>query len=308
MFGFLKRKKGWKPPEPRCIFAVACAAPTLPSLQQLAHPSGKDGALPGAPEAPSRLKGDRAFMMRPLQTGDVSVIVSPGRARCSVIVEAVREFPGASMPPETWKYVRLNEDLARRAREARRLVMVSLVERGQNLAQDVLYVTRLADRVSLLADGCVNDLMSFRYFGSGSWRVEQPAQEVDVREHVLVHAETGEPEGIWVHTHGLLKFGRPELEIYGVPREMGEKACSAMLGMMAYVVSGPLIRPGETVGDPEVPLKAREGTRNRERHWGDSPVLELVDVDAQKQPVASGAVLGLKALLKPRGQDPAKIV
>jgi hypothetical protein len=303
VFGFLKRKKGWGPPAPRCIFAIACAAETLPCLDQLAHPSGKDGALLGSPSAPPRLKEDREFLLKPLETGDVSVIVSPGRARCSVIVEPVRGFPGASMPPETWKYVRLNEDLARRSREARRLVMVSLVERGQNLAQDVLYVTRLADRVSTLANGCVNDLMSFRYFGSGSWRVERPSGELDAREHVLVHAESDDPGGMWVHTHGLLKFGRPELEIYGVPAEMGEKVCGLMLDMMTYVISGPLIQPGETVGNPEVPLKAREGTRNRERHWGDCPVLELVDVDSQRKAVPSGAVLGLKALLKSRGSQ-----
>jgi hypothetical protein len=305
MFAFLKKKKSWKPPEPRCIFAVACAAPALPPLERLAHPAGKEDALPGIPTPPARTKEDPGCLTRPLEGGDTSVIVSPGKARFSVIVDRSPEmllgFPGRSMPPETWKFVGLNGDLARRAREARSLVMVSLLERGQNLAQDVLYATRLADRVSVLADGCVNDLMGCRYFGSGSWRIPESNREVDVREHVVLHGEKGDSKGMWVHTHGLIKFARPELEIYEVPEDLWEGVSLAMLDMMAYVIAGPLIRPGETVGIPEVPLRAREGTRNRERHWGDCAVLELVDVDPRREPLASGAERGLRALLASRG-------
>ena len=304
MFAFLRKKKAWKPPEPRCIFAVACAAPELPSLERLAHPTGKDGALPGFPMPPARTRNDPAALSVPLTDGDTSVIVSPGKARFSVIVERSREmleaFPGRTMPPETWKFVGLNEDLARRARESRSLVMVSLLERGQNLPQDVLYATRLADRVSTLADGCVNDLMSCRYFGSGSWRISESTREVDVREHVVVHGEKGDSPGMWVHTHGLLKFGRPEFEIYGVPEELWEGVSLVMLDLMAYVMTGPLIRPGETVGDPGTPLRAQEGTRNRERHWGDCSVLELVDADAPRDARSSGPPKGLRALLASR--------
>lgn len=305
MFGFLKKKPpSWKPPEPRCMFAVACAG-ALPPLDRLVHPSGRDGALPGTATPPPRSPADAGFTARPLEPGQTAVIVSPGRARFSVIVdgspEMIRGFPGATMPPETWKYVRLDEDLVRRSRSANCVAMVSLVERGQNLAQDVLYATRLADRLSVLADGCVNDLMSTRYFGSGSWRVASPLREVDAQEHVVIHGESGAGEGIWLHTHGLLKFGRPEMEIYDVPEAMWEKSGLVLMDLVAYVIAGALLKPGETVGDAEVPLRAKEGTKNRERHWKDCAVLELVDVDGARNPVASGARRGLEALLRSRG-------
>lgn len=304
MFGFLKKKPAaWTPPEPRCMFAVACAGP-LPLLDQLVHPQGRDGALPGTVSPPPKGPVAPDFGRGPLEPGDTALVFSPGKARISVIVdgspEMVRGFPGATMPPETWRYVRLDEDLARRSREARCVVMVSLVQRGQNFAQDVLYVTRLAERVSLLADGCVNDLLSCRYFGPGSWRIPNARREVEAQEHVVLHGE--EQDGaVWVHTHGLLKFGRPELEIYDVPRAIWEKTALVVLDLVAYLIGGAMIRPGETVGDPEVPLRARPGTRNRERHWKDCPVLELVDVDARRQAVASGALRGIEALLRARG-------
>jgi hypothetical protein len=64
--------------------------------------------------------------------------------------------------------------------------------------------------------------------------------------------------------------------------------------MGQYVLSGALVSPGETLGDPAVPLHARLGERERD-HWEDIPTLELVDVDANRQPVDSGAERGLRA-------------
>jgi hypothetical protein len=304
MFGFLKKKPlPWAPPEPRCMFAVACAGP-LPRLDQLVHPQGKEGALPGTASPPPKGPVSPAFGQGPLEPGDTALVLSPGKARISVIVDAspemVQGFPGATMPPETWRYVRLDEDLARRSREARCVVMVSLVQRGQNLPQDVLFVTRLAERVALLSDGCVNDLLSCRYFGPGTWRVPNARKDVEAQEHVVLHGES-EGSGVWVHTHGLLKFGRPELEIYEVPRDLWEKTALVVLDLAAYLIGGALLRPGDTVGDPEVPLRARLGTQNRDRHWKDCPVLELLDVDGRRQAVASGAVRGIEALLRTRG-------
>lgn len=304
MFGFLKKKPKWSPPEPRCIFMVACAAARLPSASQLVHPKGAGGALPGTAGPVPRKELEPGFLDRPLRPGDSFMVLSAGRGAFHVAVEgqeSVREFPARALSRDAWPYVRLNEDLARRSREATAIVVVMLVRRGQNLAHDVLFATRLADRVSALGDGCVNDLMGCRFFGSGSWRVDGPLGEVDVREHVVLHGEKGDPLGMWVHTHGLVKFGRPEIEIYEVPEPVWEGVSLAVLDLAMYLVGGAVLKPGETVGDPAVPLVAREGTRHRKGHWEDCPVLELVDVDERRQPVASGAARGLEALLKSRG-------
>ena len=61
-------------------------------------------------------------------------------------------------------------------------------------------------------DGC-----AFRFFGPTGWPVENAHPEFDAREHVHIHIES---DSGWLHTHGLIKFGRPEMEIYGVPDEL----------------------------------------------------------------------------------------
>ena len=298
MFGFLKRARAWAPPEPRCIFMVACPPERLPSASQLVHPKGEGGALPGTAGPPPRTTLEAGFLERPLRPGDAFMTLSAGRGAFHVAVEGARsaaEFPARTLSREAWPYVRLDEELARRAREATAVVVVMLVRRGQNLGHDVLFATRLADRISALAGGCVNDLMGCRFFGSGSWKVEGAVGEIDAREHVVVHGETGDADGIWVHTHGLLKFARPEMELYGVPEPVWRDAGAALLDLSMYLIGGALVRPGETVGDPRVPLLAREGTRHRKGHWEECPVLELVDADP-----GAGPGRGIEALVRSR--------
>ncbi len=303
LLDFLKPKPKWEAPDPRCIFLVACSAARLPSASQLVHPKGENGALPGTAGPEPRKTLEPGFLERPLRPGDSFMVLSAGRGAFHVAVEgleSVKDSPARTLSRDAWPYVRLDEDLARRSREATATVVVMSVRRGQNVAQDVLFATRLADRVSQLADGCANDLMGCRFFGSGSWRLPEPLGEVDAREHVMIHGESGDPRGMWVHTHGLIKFGRPEIEVYEVPEPVWKGVSLAVLDLAMYVIGGALIKPGETVGDPAVPLVARQGARHRKGHWEDCAVLELVDVDEKRRPVETGAVRGLEALLKSR--------
>jgi hypothetical protein len=67
-----------------------------------------------------------------------------------------------------------------------------------------------------------------------------------------------------------------------------------LLDIAQYLITSELIEPGQTCGDPSQPFHAREGTKNREEHWNQIPVLELVDVDQRGKPVASGAPKALE--------------
>jgi hypothetical protein len=246
----------WGPPAPRCAFIVSCAGP-LPALD------------------------------RKLRT------VGGG----TVELEVCKPPPAVERLPERdfWPYVGLTEDLARRVTDAEHDVNVVLTSPGESVAQTVLDATKRAAALAKAADGCVSDVFAFRFFGPDTWRVEEPIDEIDVREHIILHTVPMEDDGsFWIHTHGLVKFGRPEFEIYDLPASMDDGAAIALNDMGQYVALGALISPNETAGNQAVPLRARVGERERE-HWEDIPVLELVDVDDGGRPAASGAERGLKA-------------
>jgi hypothetical protein len=273
---FGRRGQGWKPPAPRCAFIVSCAG-ELPSL----------AALTGEPSS-------EAHSATPAVGKPYDVATGNGGTLELRVEEAERR--AEHIPhEEVWPYVGLTRDLARRILEARYDVGLLLKAPGQTVADTVLEATKLADRLAELSDGCVNDLSAMRFFGPGTWRIPEPLAEIDVREHITVHAVPDErATESWVHTHGLLKFGRPEFEIHDVPAEMTEGTAIALNDMGQYVLAGALISPGETLGDRAAPLHARIGGRDRD-HWEETPVLELVDIGEDGQPAHSGASRGLKA-------------
>lgn len=250
-----RRKSRLDPPDPWCVFIVGCSAEEPPPLDALEDEAG---------------------------------------AAVQAAVEPAAGGPERIPPKDMWSALGLTAELAERFEQARYDVTISLARAEEPIAPAVLELTRLADRVAVLAAGCVHDPAAQRFFGPGTWRIQDPLAEVDVREHVTVHAVGAEsPEGAWIHTHGLLKFGRPEFEIYDVPASMSSGTAAALNDLGQYVLTGAFVAPGQTVGDPSVPLRARLGERDP-GHWGEIPVLELVDVEEQGEP-AAGATRGLRA-------------
>jgi hypothetical protein len=252
-----RKGRSWEPPAPRCAFLVSCAG-ALPELEHVIQTEGG-----GAVE-----------------------------------LEVLQPAPDADRLPdrEIWPYIGLTDDLGRRVTDAQHDVNLVVTDPGASVANTVLEATKEASELAEAADGCVDDLFAMRFFGPEGWRVEDPLAEVDVREHVTLHTVpfVDGGEEFWVHTHGLVKFGRPEFEIYDVPAAMVDGVAVALIDMGQYVLSGALVSPGETLGDRAVPLQARLGERERD-HWEDIPALELVDVDVSGRPAESGAERGLRA-------------
>jgi len=169
-------------------------------------------------------------------------------------------------------------------------VILEMESSGKVVAESVMFGTRLARRLAELGDGVVMDGPAYRFFGPAGWPVEDPIGELDAREHVQIHFEW---EQHWLHTHGLIKFGAPELEVYDVPEDLEATAFMTLLEISQYVVTSAVIEPGQTCGEPTQPFHARDGTKNRD-HWNDVPVLELVDLDEDGEPAPSGAPKALR--------------
>jgi hypothetical protein len=170
-------------------------------------------------------------------------------------------------------------------------VILQMEAPGDDVRATVIFATALAKRLAALGDGVVMDTSGYRFFGPTGWAVENPIPEFDVREHVHIHIEA---DSRWFHTHGLIKFGRPELEIYDVPADLDFVAMMTLFDIAQYVITSAPLEPGQTCGDPKQPFYARAGAKNQKGHWNDIPVLELVDLDERQKPVSSGAPKALQ--------------
>jgi nucleoid-associated protein YgaU len=166
-----------------------------------------------------------------------------------------------------------NTEAGRRFAAATVAVTFVMSPEASPVGPAVLAGMELADRLAGETEGVIIDPLAVRLVLPGEWRVETRLYEIEPREHVTVHL-VDEGDTLWVHTHGLVKFGRPELELYGVPKDLSEVAYAFVMDTGGYVIDGPVIAPGNTLGDPSAPLSAREGTRERE-HWQGTTVVEL---------------------------------
>ena len=288
--------KKWSPPAPRLAMVVALANDELPPVVMLANPDGTGGAVAGM-AGPAQGKPTPENMLQPMQEGHY-VALSPGGGSCSLEVE--RSDPqssgGLHLDPETLEPSGLTEEMLAKFNRPAWQMVLQMQAPGKNVNETVLFATRIAKRLAALGDGIVMDTSAYRFFGPAGWPVEEPIAELDAREHVHVHIETGDgQEPHWLHTHGMLKFGRPEMEIYDVPPEMDDTAFAMLLNTAQYVITAALIEPGQTCGDPNQPFYAREGTKNKAGHWEDASVLEMVDVDDNGRPADSGAPKALQA-------------
>lgn len=160
----------------------------------------------------------------------------------------------------------------RRLTQARSAVTLVLRQRGA-VARSVLAGMEIADGIAEHAEGVILDAVAERLVLPGEWRVDDRRHEIDAREHVAVHVvEDG--EALWIHTHGLLKFGRPELELFGVPYDLQQVVSAYVVDTGGDTIDGPVVAPGHRLGELGHALRARAGSREAE-HWNGRSVLEL---------------------------------
>lgn len=78
-------------------------------------------------------------------------------------------------------------------------------------------IVRFVEGLRELTDGIVQDAISHTLWGLESWQefTRKPVNEV-FEDHLQIEA-LDEDGDVWMHTHGMLKFGLPDVELEGVP-------------------------------------------------------------------------------------------
>lgn len=72
--------------------------------------------------------------------------------------------------------------------------------------------------------------------------------KVSVQELMQIHLLSDGPTKGWVHTHGLARYGLPELEIRGIPLFLGARAAELLNMLAEYMLtSDNVLKLGEVV-------------------------------------------------------------
>ncbi len=141
------------------------------------------------------------------------------------------------------------------------------------------FLTHLADALADYAKAdLIYDREGLRFWTREEWKALMMRDNArpDLDKHYQVHA-VEEPSGWWIHTHGLRKYGLPDLEMIEVSREQ-RTACTDIIRQMAERA----IADPSTLSDGEVEYYGRQhrvvlvrGERGKRHHRG--LVLGVVD-------------------------------
>lgn len=102
----------------------------------------------------------------------------------------------------------------------------------------------------------------------------------DPMVHVAVHNESWDADSRWIHTHGLQKFGRPELDIVAVPVSLESDGASVLREVAASLARGATLAAGQEIVLEDVGAVVAVGVAPDPDHQAPHGRLHLADLPA----------------------------
>lgn len=267
--------------------SVLAAKAQLPPITEVVTPKGDGQTIAGmgVPLAAGSSKGD---LDAPMERGTYAIASVDKKTVLKVIVlpkEEVGFDPSVLVKSEAageWP-----TELRLRIEATWVLLQVTFESYDPAVYPALDFFLSVAQRLAELTDGTVADPMSQVYRLPEEMVSPRPdSDQVAAADHVQIKARAH--EGSWhVHTLGLTKFDRPEIEVYDINEDAKSAAERFMLGLAQAVLTGQVLEPGAQVGATESPLKVATGGLDRAL-WEGVPCLELL---ADKDGGQSGSVV-----------------
>ncbi len=103
--------------------------------------------------------------------------------------------------------------------KAKMIVRARLSQNTLTGRESIVFMVRFVEALRSLNNGVVQDAVSHTLWGTEQWKrgVENPRK--NIMERQLQWEILDEGGRVWIHTHGMLKFGLPDLEMDGFPAE-----------------------------------------------------------------------------------------
>jgi uncharacterized protein YegJ (DUF2314 family) len=175
------------------------------------------------------------------------------------------------------------------------------------------FMVRFVEAVRDVMGGVVQDAVSHILWGTEEWHRRMLLGELDEDLESNVQFEILEEGGmVWIHSHGMQKFGLPDIEMEDIPSELASPALNLMLMAAERLVVGHTedtldLNSPQEIGNTQFRFKVEVVPRDEEGHFpaGSLKILPYVaDYDPQ-----SGDTLKhvLKIALSKVGRHRARI-
>jgi Tfp pilus assembly protein PilF len=172
----------------------------------------------------------------------------------------------------------LGADDVRTLREGRLALDLRVTVQDPTDGVFLAWATRVLLVLLGFTEGAGIDPATQRCYG----RVElaQLAAAVSPLPHVAVHAEPGGADTYWLHTHGMQKFARPELDLLGVPLPYEAEGRALLADLTDSLARGARLMAGQEVDLDELGRVVAVSVTADEDHQAPYGRLRLVDAPA----------------------------
>jgi len=142
----------------------------------------------------------------------------------------------------------LSEEDRNTVLQARMIVRVRLAAPGCSVSDTLAVLVRFVESLRRLTDGVVQDALSHTLWGVAQWRHWAENAENNLVESQIRFEALDEGDSVWIHTHGMQKFGLPELEIENIPAVLVQSGLRLMFMAAKSLLASRESRPD--VGSP----------------------------------------------------------
>ncbi len=223
---FLAISRYAEPPAPATV-AGALAAPGLGSCEYTADERT-------GPTGGPRYVGRHSLRMPNAPVTGRVLVTRHSQGVLSTMGEAAFNTLTRGLTPEDAQTLRTGTlELTLRVKTIDALAMPAL-EWGMKVLRVLLEVT----------EGAAVDPAAQRCYGRASLARFNGA---DPLAHVAFHSELWDADSRWLHTHGLQKFGRPELDLGGVPISLEEDGLAFLRDVAESLARGAQLAAGQEI-------------------------------------------------------------
>ena len=248
---------------------------SLPSPIIVANPKGESGAMAGF-AIPMRTDVGKEALGEPMIRGRYGFVSPDQKTALEATIISLEE---AGFQPDPFLAspagMALPDEVRSRIKAAWNLIQLVFKSHDPMVYPALDFQLGVAKRLAELTDGVVADPLSQLYRLPQDILIERkPGEQFAIQDVVTVK---NRPDGARLHmfTLGLQKFGLPELEMTGIPKEIEEPAARLLLGVAKTIFKGAKVEPGDQLGSSKAPLRIAEGGLDRGM-WEGIKVYELI--------------------------------
>jgi uncharacterized protein YegJ (DUF2314 family) len=159
--------------------------------------------------------------------------------------QAQWDQPTEAMDPEP------NAELELLLQNARSRYLLSVSDKADNPVYPLQLALTFGLAILSLREGVLHDLSALRMFDRETLQELLAADELSIEDHVTLHLVTDETtHRAWLHSHGMEKFGRSNLETFDLDVTAGRDAGKLLNELMLSAALGTRLLLDETISLP----------------------------------------------------------